>query len=440
MGTFNINDLKKRYEASIRFDLPLGSSERQLVLSPAAARQEKASKAHKWSMFGTFLLADEYTNWYDESIALRTTAALGDWSPLAKYLISGPDAGKFSDFLATRDLSKMEIGQCMYTPMVNEKGKLVGDNLVIRVAEDAYRWTTDNMVTWLPHVREVGNFDAEIEDKRADLCLYSLQGPNSLKIMEALTGTPWSDVKFSRQIKVELNGFEVEVVRQGFTGEQGYELLTKVEHAVELWDAIVEAGSNFQLAYLGNYTSRMTRVEAGLSLLHFDYNPAHLDVPGFQRHAQLDPAEHECSPYEMNLGQFVHLDAGPFIGKEALEQEFNNDTSRWKFVGLVWDKKDVIDSIAKLFEDKPLPPPIRFPHILEPEALPVLDGVKQVGWATSTSYSPKHRNVISFGRVERQLSEIGTKLTVLRGDEVGPNETLGVEVVALPFVERKRAD
>ena len=107
----NKNELKKRYEDAIKWDKPLQVSQRELVLSPAAARQETASKAHKWSMFGPFLIGDEYTNWYDESIALRTTAALGDWSPLAKYDIKGPDAGKFSGFLCTRDLSKMEMGQ-----------------------------------------------------------------------------------------------------------------------------------------------------------------------------------------------------------------------------------------------------------------------------------------------------------------------------------------
>ena len=102
-------------------------------------------------------------------------------------------------------------------------------------------------------------------------------------------------------------------------------------------------------------------------------------------------------------------------------------------------QKNVINSLAGLFEDKPIPAPIRFPHVLEPEALPIPNGDKQVCWATSTSYSPKHRNVISFGKVEKQMSQIGTKLQVFRGDEDGPNEKIGVEVVALPFVERKRS-
>ena len=438
MNTIDTDELQHKYKTSINYDLPLGK-ERPLIFTPAAARQEKASIAHKWSAFGPFLLADEFSNWYDEAIALRETAVLGDWSPLGKYLVSGPDAGNYSDFLATRDLSQMGVGQCMYTPMVNERGKLVGDNLVTRISEDSYRWTTDNMGNWLDHVRAVGKFDVEIEDIRATLCLYSLQGPQSMNIMQELTGNSWEKVAFSRRILTEINGFEVEVVRQGFTGEHGYELLAGVEHALDLWDAIVAAGSKYQMAYLGNYASRMTRVEAGLSLLHFDYNPAHSDVPGFQRHAQMDPSEHECSPYEIGLGHFVELDAGPFIGKEALQHEFNTGSSRWNFVGLVWDSEDVIRSFSGLFNDEPMPAPIRFPHVLSPEALPVLAAETQVGWATSVSYSPEHRNVISFGRVEKRFSEPGRKLAVLRGDRNGPNEKIGVEVVALPFVERKRS-
>ena len=64
----------------------------------------------------------------------------------------------------------------MYTPMVNEQGKLVGDNLVTRVADDAYRWTTDNMGKWLEHVREVGKFNTEIEDIRADFVPLQFTG------------------------------------------------------------------------------------------------------------------------------------------------------------------------------------------------------------------------------------------------------------------------
>ena len=436
--TTYIENLEKTYHDSINYDLLLGK-DRTLLLTPAAARQEKASTAHKWSAFGPFLLADEYSNWFDEAIALRTNAVLGDWSPLAKYLVSGPDALKFTDYLGTRDLSKMKIGQCMYTPMVNEQGKLVGDNLVTRLSEDSFRWTTDNMGQWLHHVREVGGFDVEIDDLRAQYCLYSLQGPKSIDIMEALTGTSWGDVKFSRLTMIEINGMKVEVLRQGFTGEQGYELVTTMDQALPLWDAIVEAGRDFDMGFLGNFTSRMTRVEAGLSLLHFDYNPAHSDVPGFQRHAQMDPAEHECSPYELGLGYLVHLDAGPFIGKQALIQELESQSTRWDFVGLVWNSEDMIASFSALFDGGPLPPPIRFPHVLAPEALPILHNSEQVGWATSVSYSPNSRRVISFGRVKKEFSAISTKLTVRRGEADGPHFLFRVEVVKRPFIAWKRA-
>lgn len=438
MTASELSKLQETYRDSVDHDLILGK-ERTLLLTPAAARQEKLSIAHKWSAFGPFLLADEFTNWYEEAITLRTTAALGDWSPLAKYVVSGPDAHKYSDYLTTRDLSKIEVGQCMYVPMVNGQGKLVGDNLVTRLSEDSFRWTTDTMHLWLDHVRKVGDFDVEIEDVRAIYCLYSLQGPKSMEIMEALTGTSWDDVKFSRRIMTEIDGMEVEVVRQGFTGEHGYEFIATADHSLQLWDAIVEAGSKFEMGFLGNYASRMTRVEAGLTLLHFDYHPAHSDIPGFQRHAQMDPAEHECSPYELNLGHFVHLDAGPFIGKEALAKEFESQSSRWDLVGLVWDKEDVVASFSALFEDQPTPPPIRLPHVLSPEALPILHNDQHVGWATSVSYSPNCRRVISFGRVNKEFSSIGTGLSVRRGEEDGPHMIFGVEIVELPFVAWKRA-
>jgi aminomethyltransferase len=260
-----------------------------------------------------------------------------------------------------------------------------------------------------------------------------------MDIMRALTGESWDQVGFSRLTTIELGGFEVEVLRQGFTGEHGYELSAAAEHGVELWDAIVEAGRGHDLGFLGNYTSRMTRVEAGLSLLHFDYHPAHDDVPGFQRHAQMDPAEHQCSPFELGLGHFVDLHAGAFIGKEALVAERDSDSMRWDFVGLVWNSDDVMASLRSLFEDGPTPAPIRFPHVLAPLAVPVLDGGERVGWATSVSYSPTVRRVISFGRVPRGRSDVGTRYQVLWGTDGGPQQVIGAEVVKLPFVAWKRA-
>lgn len=426
------------YLRAIDYDRPLGL-DRPFVLTPAAARQEKASLNHKWSAFGPFLLADEYTHWYDEALQLRETATIGDWSPLAKYIISGPDSHRFSDYICTRDLSELEIGQCMYTPMTNEQGRLVGDNLVVRLDENRYRWTTDTMTKWLAHARELGGLDVSIDDVRSETCLYSLQGPKCLEIMERLTGRSWSDVKFSRLMTTEIEGFEVEVLRQGFTGEQGYELSSSVENAVALWDAIVTAGEGFGMGYLGNYTSRMTRVEAGLSLLHFDYHPAHDDVPGFQRHAQMDPTEHQCSPYELNLGHFVHLDSAPFIGQEALAAEAADGTSRWDFVGLVWEPEDVIASFAALFDEAPAPAPLRLPHVLAPLAVPLTRDDAAAGWATSVSYSPSFRRVISFARVPRGEGAPGTQYVAVWGAENGPQHAIRTEVVELPFVEWKRA-
>lgn len=426
------------YARAVDYGLELGT-ERPMLLTPAASRQDLESLNHKWSAFGPFLLADEFSNWYDEALTLRDTAALGDWSPLAKYVVSGPQAFQFSDFLATRDLTTMEVGQVMYTPMVNEAGKLVGDNLVARTSENSFRWTTDTMTLWLEHVREVGNFDVQIDDARPDYCLYSVQGPKSPAILEALTGLSWADVSFSRQVMAEIDGMDVEVVRQGFTGEQGFELNAPVEYGTRLWDAIVTVGGDLGMGFLGNYTSRMTRVEAGLSLLHFDYHPDHDDVPGFQRHAQMDRSEHVVSPFELGLGRFVDLDSGPFIGREALIDELESDSTRWDFVGLVWNRDDVVAAYGALFDEGPSPRPIRFPHVLAPLAVPVLEGSEHVGWATSVSYSPTVRRVISFARVARHLSAVGTELSVRWGSDGGPHVMIGAEVVRLPFVEWKRA-
>ena len=166
---------------------------------PGAGQQTLQSKAQKWSQWGPFLICDEYTGWYNEVLQLRQTAVLGDWSPINKFNLSGPDVHKFVRFLQTRgDMKDIEIGQTMYTLMVREDGKLIHDPLIARVSEDTYRITPDQADSWLAYVVEVGNFDVTIEDIRTKYALLSLQGPNSTAILNEATNESWENVRFSR--------------------------------------------------------------------------------------------------------------------------------------------------------------------------------------------------------------------------------------------------
>src|SRR5712691_10379320 len=103
--------------------------------------------------------------------------------------------------------------------MVNEAGKVAIEGLTLKHAEDEYHFTQSAGLKWLEFLRERSGTKVELEDVTPDYTCYALQGPRSTEVLEALTGEPWRDMRFSRFRKIEILGIETIVARQGVTGE-----------------------------------------------------------------------------------------------------------------------------------------------------------------------------------------------------------------------------
>jgi glycine cleavage system aminomethyltransferase T len=429
--------LADAYVDAMQFDRPLGL-DRGLVWTPPAAEMERRSEVRKWSQWGPFLTLDEYAgDWWNEISTLRSAAVLGDWSPIGKYEIFGPDASKFMNFACARDLSDQEVGQVMYAPFVNESGKMVHDFPVFRLEENRYRITPDKLDVWLNHIRSTKDFDVEIVDVRPYYCLLAIQGPRSLAVLEALTQGSWRDLGFSRIKRTKIDNFEVEVTRQGFTGEIGYELVTHPEHANELYRAVIVAGEPFGLRPLSNYASRLARVEAGLTQTFYDYKSAGPDATRAGQ-AELDADRDHVSPFDLGLDRFVDFGKSEFVGKDALEAERASGPKR-TFRGLILDPKDVVDLYASHFSDAPGPPPLRMPQVVKPVSLPIVSDAQRIGWATSLTFGPTVRRMIALARIDKAFAKPGSRVAVEWGESDGPKARLGAEVAELPFVPWKRA-
>lgn len=433
-------DDEDRYRLAKDTDLLLGA-ERPMFFVPGAGRMALASKTQKWTQWGPFLIVDEYVGWYREAQQLRETVVIGDWSPICKFRVTGPDVHPFMRYIQTRkDFAGIEVGQSMYTVLVREDGKVVQDPLITRVGEDEYVITTDEIESWLRDVTVAGDFDVAISDIRMRYCLISVQGPNSTALMNDATGQSMEKLRFSRRQDAEIAGIPVEILRQGFTGEVGYEIYVEADRTNDVVAHLVEVGRRHGLGFLGNYTSRLTRAEAGLVMLHFDYQCAFEGDPGILRRNQMDPEMSLCSPFELNLDYLIGLDReDDFVGKAALQAEIDAGGPARRMKGLVWNSEDVIELFAAQFRDEPSPPPIPLPHPLFPEAHPVLLDGQQVGWATSVCYSPTLRRVFSFGRIDVALTEPGTEVVVGWGGGDFPTMEIRATVVDPPFVSRKRA-
>ena len=380
----------------------------------------------KWVAWDVYHVVDVFTEADDELRAIREAAALIDMSPLAKYEFSGRDSQRFVDYLITRDASGIEIGQILYTSWCDQAGKIVSDGMVFRIDEDRFRITGDPCLHWLETASQ--GFDVQIEDVTHRLAIASLQGPRSREVLEAAAGGDWSDLRFSRIRTSKIASVEVEVARQGFTGERGYEICVAGENAVPVWDGLMTAGRDFGIRPAGRVAADVARIEAGLIIPGPDYTKGGVsDERGSA--IQVDE-ENKTSPYEVGLGRFVDLGKKTFLGKEALQEEARGGSSQG-MVGLLIDWQDV----AALFTEQSLPP------VVVPTAQwypsPAIREGRRVGRATSIVWSPSANSLVGFGFLERRFCEPGSTVSV-EFHAKGKNGLARAIVTELPFLRRRR--
>ena len=424
----------------------LAFAERPYFGSPAAPAQAETNASQIWGHLNSgFLIGYEYSRWWKESLALRQAAVLGDWSWLNKTRVRGREAARLMDYATVKDLSRQQVGQIVYTPMLSEAGKVAIEGLTLKLAEDEYLFTQSAGLRWLDFLRQKKDFQVELEDVTPDYTCYALQGPRSTEILEALTGESWKDLRFSRFKTIEFEKTKTIVSRQGVTGEVGYELLMRTDtgRAHELWRTLREIGRDFGLRELGFKAQMIGHTETGIATVIRDYIPDRgtpQQLKKMMRYwmsaeeleaAEWNVAEHLCSPAELGWGYTVNLQKREFFGKEALERE----PPRRKLMGLEWSSEDMAELYAAQFRDAPSAPPPDLPAgQFRVFFMKVLEG----GWASGYAYSPTLRRMISLARLDQGVQP-GDKVQVRWGafsDE--PVARIRATVRALPFIAQQR--
>src|SRR6478672_662959 len=344
----------------------------------------------EWS--GYYAVSSYEPHHEHEYNAIRNAAALIDISPLFKYRVSGKDATRLVDRIITRDLRKVSVGQVIYTPWCDEHGKVIDDGTVTRLEENTYRWTAaDPSLRWFS--QNGLNMDVEIKDISEEVAALALQGPTSGRLLKEIAEADIANLKYFRVTRGKIAGVPVDISRTGYTGDLGYEIWMPWNEAVKVWDAIAEKGKQFDLHAAGMLALDVARVEAGLLLIEVDYISSKKALIASQKY----------SPYELGFGKMVHLDKENFIGKRALEKDAKNGVPR-QFVGLEVDWTDV----ERLYERYGLTPAA--PAQASRVAVPVYSGDKQVGKATTTSWSPTLKKMISLASLETEYAKLGTPL------------------------------
>ena len=354
--------------------------------------------------------------------AIRNASALIDISPLYKYLITGKDATKLVNRVITRDINKVKVGQVIYCCWCDEQGKVIDDGTVTRLEENKYRWTAaDPSLRWF---RQNGlNMDVQIEDISEEVAALALQGPTSGKLLKAAAEADIANLKYFRVTHGKIAGVPVDISRTGYTGDLGYEVWVPWKEAVKVWDALMETGKRFDIHAAGMLALDVARVEAGLLLIEVDYNSSKKALIASQKY----------SPYELGFGRMVHLDKENFVGRAALAADAKNGVAR-QLVGLEIDWPEVEERYEKFGLTPAAPSQASRVHV------PLYLGDKQIGKATSTTWSPILKKMIALASVDTPHSQLGTKLQMEITIEA-MRQKVTARIVKTPFFnpERKTA-
>ncbi|MBM4194792.1 MAG: aminomethyl transferase family protein [Gemmatimonadetes bacterium] len=361
--------------------------------TPLHPRVAALCQGENWRRWAGHIVASSYDLVHErEYHAIRNGAALLDISPLYKYLVTGRDAARLLHRVVTRDVLGMAVGQVAYTSWCDSLGKVIDDGTIARLGEDRFRLTSaDPSYRWL-HENAVG-MQVAIDDASDATAALALQGPNSRKVLEHAAQLDLSGLRYFRCTAAAIRGVQVTISRTGYTGDLGYELWVDAEHALGVWDTLVECGVGYGLAPTGMLALDMARIEAGLMLADVDYVSAH---------KALIPSQ-TSSPYELGLDRTVKLDKDFFVGRAALEAEHNRGIA-WRFVGIeiAWEP------LERLYAEVGLPP--RLPMVAWRTSVPLYDGENQVGYATSGCWSPLLKRYIALAHLPAAHAGPGTAL------------------------------
>lgn len=391
--------------------MPIGTPfhERTLALCESLNYRE-------WS--GYYTVSAYETHHDHEYNAIRNAAALIDISPLFKYRVTGKDATRLVDRIITRDVRKISVGQVIYTPWCDEHGKVIDDGTVSRLEENVYRWTAaDPSLRWLTQ-NSIG-LDVQLEDISESVAALALQGPTSGRLLRSVADAEIENLKYFRVTHGSIAGVQVDISRTGYTGDLGYEIWVDANDALRVWDALVESGGPFDIKPAGMLALDVARIEAGLLLIDIDFNSS--------KKALID--EQKYSPFEMGLTRLVNLDKNNFVGQHALVRESKRSSEK-QIVGLEVDWIEV----ERHFEAVGLPPAVS--AIASRVAVPVFKNGKQIGKATSTTWSPVLKKMIGLATLQNEFAKPGGNVEIEITVEA-VRHRVGARVARTPFYNPK---
>jgi vanillate/3-O-methylgallate O-demethylase len=395
----------------------------------------------------------EFSNWRDEQHAWRETSCLFDQSHhMTDLSISGPDALRLLSDLGVNSFNGFAVGKAKQFVCCNPDGYVIGDAILFFL--DANRLSLvgrPSAHNWVQYHAETGDYDVELErDERSavnpagrKLYRFQVQGPNALEVLQRATGGPLPEIKFFNMGELTIAGHAVRALHHGMSGVPGLELFGPWAEGDDVRAAIVAAGEELGLRQVGSRVYATNTLESGWipcplpAVFTGDDMKAYrewLPATGYEGTGSLggsyyadDIAHYYLTPYELGYGSFAKFDHD-FVGRDALAR-LADEPSRKK-VTLAWNGDDVAVAMRTMFQKGDRAKYIDLPlsnYSTWPNDKVLKDG-KMVGVSTFSGYSSNESSMLSLAMVDPEVSEPGTEVTLVWGEEGGGS--------AKPVVER----
>src|SRR6201981_3486729 len=332
-----------------------------------------------------------------EHNAVRTGVGVFDVSHMGDIRLSGPQALAAVQHISMNDAARLAVGQAQYSALLYPQGTFVDDVIVHRLAEDEYllvinAGTREKDFNW---VRDnTRQFNCAVENLSDDFTQIAIQGPKGVNLLQKLTDTDLSKVKFYWVTRGKLCGMpNILMGRTGYTAEDGFEIYIPADAALSarVWNEVLAAGKEFGVVPCGLGARNTLRLEGRLPLYGHEISDT-------------------INVWEAGLDRFCKMEKPEFIGRTALEKAKAAAVKR-TLVGLEMTERGIARDGYKVLDN----------------------GGREIGYVTSGSPAPFLKKNIALAYVPNQFSTVGTPVKVeIRGQGVG------AVVVPTPFYKRPK--
>ncbi|ULC58135.1 glycine cleavage system aminomethyltransferase GcvT [Flaviramulus sp. BrNp1-15] len=341
--------------------------------------------------FAGYNMPVQYEGVNIEHETVRNAVGVFDVSHMGEFLIEGEHALELIQKVSSNDASKLTIGKAQYSCLPNDDGGIVDDLIIYRIKENTYLLVVNasNIEKDWNWIQSKNNIGATMRDLSEDYSLLAIQGPKAIEAMQSLTSHDLSAINFYNFVVGDFAGIEhVIISATGYTGSGGFEIYCKNSEVKQIWDKVLEAGSDFGIKPIGLAARDTLRLEMGYCLYGNDINDT-------------------TSPIEAGLSWICKFSKS-FTNSEALEEEKRRTPER-KLIAFELDERGI-------------------PR----QGYDIVDGNgNKIGEVTSGTMSPSLGKGIGLGYVPTVFSDVNSKINIQIRKNAVP-----ATVVKLPFYKK----